>query len=124
MSRVRKRSCKELTEMKKRFAVVIPAYGPSKQLPHYVRQLADEGVPNIIVINDGSATEYDPIFNQLFEIPQCILLTHSTNKGKGAALKTGFRHYLKHFNHLAGVVTADADDQHAVSDVLKVGELL
>lgn len=52
------------------------------------------------------------------------MLTHETNKGKGRALKTAFSHILQHHPQVRGVVTADADGQHAVEDVCHIAEEL
>ena len=43
---------------------------------------------------------------------------------QGAGLKKGFRYFLKHFSKLSGIVTADADGQHLIQDILNVGECL
>jgi len=49
------------------------------------------------------------------------VLSHGTNRGKGIALKTGFRHVAGTMpGH--GVVCADADGQHSVADILRVCE--
>lgn len=103
-------------------AVVIPAYRPKENLPHYVRQLINHNIAQVIVINDGNEGRYDALFQQLSQIESCKVLHHNYNRGKGAALKTGFKYYLKHYSGLTGVVTADADGQHLVKDVLKVGD--
>lgn len=108
----------------KEFAVVIPAFRPTKQFPFYVKQLLQNNVPHIIVINDGSEKEYDDIFSQIENFKDCTVITHPLNSGKGAALKTGFIYFSNHFPYLNGVVTVDADGQHAPKDVLEVGKSL
>lgn len=47
------------------------------------------------------------------------VLTHSVNRGKGAALKTGFD-YLADVN----IITADADGQHTPEDIVRIAEAL
>ena len=42
---------------------------------------------------------------------------YENNRGKGAALKTGYALIEKQFPDCLGVVTADADGQHTVQDV-------
>lgn len=106
------------------YAVVIPAFRPMRELPHYIDQLIQRGVPEIIVVNDGSESEYDEIFSVIENIKGCTVIKHDVNSGKGVALKTAFVYFLEHFSHLNGVVTADADGQHSVKDVLAVGERL
>ena len=53
---------------------------------------------------DGS-----PIFAALAEMPQCTLLHHDVNRGKGRGLKTGFAYILAHMPECSGVVTTDDD---------------
>lgn len=108
----------------KNFAVLIPAYRPKWELPQYVNQLLKHGVAEVIVVDDGNDMEYDDLFQQLAEFERCTVLTHEVNRGKGAGLKTGFRYFRDHFPHLTGVVTADADNQHLIEDVIRVGECL
>jgi putative flippase GtrA len=46
------------------------------------------------------------------------------NRGKGRALKTAFSYFIEHYSYLDGVVTADADGQHAVDDICRICERL
>lgn len=108
----------------KEFAVVIPAYRPKHNLPQYVNRLIQQGVAQVIVVNDGNDKKYNGLFNELARFDRCTVLYHESNRGKGGALKTGFHHYLGHYSEYAGVVTADADGQHLVKDVLSVGRHL
>lgn len=48
------------------------------------------------------------------------MLTNAVNLGKGAALKHGMNHVLVRHPDCIGVVTADADGQHAVTDIVKI----
>ena len=48
-----------------------------------------------------------------------IVLSHESNKGKGAALKTGFSQCVNE-KSLLGVITADADGQHSIIDLKKI----
>lgn len=106
--------------------IVIPAYQPEPILLELVKSL-QSFLPNqeMIIVNDGSSQEKEYIFKQLSELPHIHLLRHATNLGKGQALKTAFNYYLLHFpaNH-PGVVTADADGQHAVQDIIHLTNCL
>lgn len=106
------------------FVVLIPAYRPKMSLPQYVNNLLKKEVTQVVVVDDGNDKEYDQLFWQLSEFDQCTVLVHEENRGKGAGLKTGFRYIKNHYSKLAGVVTADADGQHLVKDVLSVGDRL
>ncbi|OGT31151.1 MAG: hypothetical protein A3E87_04515 [Gammaproteobacteria bacterium RIFCSPHIGHO2_12_FULL_35_23] len=103
-------------------AVLIPAYQPGSQLLPLLEELSVQGFAQIILINDGSATEYDSIFEQASKSKIVTLLTHPQNQGKGAAIKTGISHLLKHHAELLGIVTADADGQHLAKDIKAVAE--
>lgn len=103
------------------YIVVIPAYQPMKELHHYVNELLKHKIAKVIVVDDGNLEEYEPLFEQLKQFERCIVLHHTANQGKGAALKTGFKYYLEHFSDLTGVVTVDADGQHRIKDILSVG---
>ena len=48
-------------------------------------------------------------------------MTHRANRGKGAALKSGFAHIERRFPG-ADVVCADCDGQHTLVDILRVAE--
>lgn len=104
-------------------AVIIPALNPTEGLIDYVKTLAND-VQQMIVVNDGSKKELTYIFAELTKISRCTVLTHEINKGKGRALKTAFQYFLTYHSELTGVITADADGQHSIPDVLKLAEEL
>lgn len=103
-----------------KIALIVPAYHPTRDMiPMLERFLADpEFVP--VVVNDGSGSEYDPIFAQVPE--GCVLLTHEVNRGKGAALKTAMSYVLEKLPACDMAVTADADGQHRYEDIRMVVE--
>jgi glycosyltransferase involved in cell wall biosynthesis len=78
----------------------------------------------IVVVDDGSGPAYRELFDRASRIPLTVVLTNAVNLGKGAALKHGVNHVLVNYPDCIGVVTADADGQHAVSDILKVANEL
>ena len=95
-------------------AVLIPAYNPDAKLLELLPKLR-ERFERIVLVNDGS-TQGLEIFAQAAPFVEKILV-HEVNRGKGAALRTGFA-YLRD----ADVVTADADGQHTPADIAKVAE--
>lgn len=99
-------------------ALVIPALNPTQELLHLLGNL-DEWDGPIVVINDGSAKSAQPVFSEASSLG-AIVLQHKVNKGKGAALKTALAYCLNNYPLLIGCVTADADGQHTVSDILRV----
>lgn len=100
--------------------VLIPAYEPVPDLVGIVQELQTHAFAGIIVINDGSSAKCGPIFEQLESNKSIIMLKHAKNQGKGAALKTGFKWLQENAPDCTGVVTADADGQHLVKDIIKV----
>ncbi len=106
--------------MNREICVVIPAYEPSALLVGYVKELKAY-FEKIIVVNDGSSPSCNSYFEKL-KLIGIVVLEHEHNMGKGAALKTAFNFYLENFdlNTYNGIVTVDADGQHAINDVIKV----
>ena len=100
---------------------LIPAYNPDKGMITLAEELA-EHFSHIVIVNDGCAESYAPIFEKASSCPQVEILKHEENKGKGRAIKTGFAYITEHYPEAAGVVTLDADGQHTVADTLKCCE--
>lgn len=102
-------------------AIIIPSLNPDIKLVEYVRLLIKNEFQKVIVINDGSRSECKQIFNQLKEIPECDILEHAVNLGKGRALKNAFNYYLvKYSLQYKGVITVDSDGQHMIEDVVRI----
>lgn len=106
----------------KNVSVIIPAYKPDEKLIVTVTELAALGFDDIIVVNDGSGEEFAPVFEKVKNIPECTLLLHEVNRGKGAALKTAFAYFNENRPNGIGVVTADADGQHMSKDIVATAE--
>ncbi len=105
-------------------AIVIPAFDPDDRLLKLVDELIEVGFDKFIIVNDGSGPQSKEIFCTLAAKPQCLILEHAANLGKGRALKTGFTYFLENFKDCIGAVTADAAGQHSVLDVERIGEKL
>lgn len=95
---------------------LIPAYNPEPCLINLVQKLKERGFW-ILVVDDGSMREHWEIFQKLDDVGSVLILTHTTNKGKGSALKTGLAYIQKHISENYTVVTVDADGQHSPKDV-------
>lgn len=98
--------------------VVIPAYKPGEKLLWVATEILEQTEYSVLVVNDGSGSAYDSIFAGLPE--QVTVLCHDVNRGKGAALKTAYA-YIKTHTEYTGVITADADGQHLVRDIIRIG---
>lgn len=99
--------------------VLIPALNPDTKLINTVEELMKKNINDIIVINDGSNEKSIDIFKQI-ENKGIKVLVHDINKGKGRALKTAFEYILEKSPDCVGVVTADADGQHATGDIINI----
>lgn len=102
--------------------VLIPTLHPDHLLVQYVEDLESLGFNRILIVDDGSGTEYSSLFEQLDKHPSCQVIGYPNNQGKGYALKYGMRFILEQYPDAAGIVTADSDGQHAAEDVLKVSQ--
>ena len=74
----------------------------------------------IVVVDDGSSGPSKKILQEIQPHPAVRLVRHETHCGKGQALKTALEHIREHYPSCTHIVTADADGQHAVHDILSV----
>jgi len=76
-----------------RLSVVVPVYNEKPTLEEIIRRVRAETTPKeIIVVDDGSTDGTREILADLEEEPDLAVVYHQRNQGKGAALRTGFRH--------------------------------
>lgn len=101
--------------------ILIPAYKPSDILPGFVKKLKESGF-DVLVIDDGGGSDFDGVFNALEGL--CHLIRYTPNKGKGAAMKRGFAYIRENMPECKYIVTADADGQHKIPDIIRVAEKL
>lgn len=94
--------------------ILIPALNAATSLPAVLASVALT-VPSasVIVVDDGSSDATSAIAAQL----GVMVVHHSENRGKGAALQSGFDAALK-VGHWNALVTMDADGQHAPEDLV------
>ena len=103
-------------------AILIPSYNPGQNLLDLVLGLSSYQWNEIIVVNDGSSNESQIFFDNLKNIDNVHVINHSTNLGKGAAIKTGIEYLKNKKTRLDGLITADSDGQHLVEDIEKVAQ--
>jgi glycosyltransferase involved in cell wall biosynthesis len=92
------------------YAVVIPAYNEAATIAGLAARAAAVA-PTVIVVDDGST---DGTQERVAGLP-VTLLRNERNLGKGASLWRGMQHALA--LGAGGVVTLDADGQHAPEDI-------
>jgi len=96
--------------MNLRCAIVIPVYNHENTVADVVRQCCALPYP-VVVVDDGST---DDSYERIRDISSATILRHSHNRGKGAALLTGFAVVAQSADW---VVTIDADGQHRPEDI-------
>ena len=104
-------------------SVIIPAFneeqGIASVLPSLVEALNASQQPfEVLVIDDGSTDRTAEIATRLGGRLGVKVLSHRTNKGYGASLKTGIR-----AAQYGLIVMMDSDGQHNPADVLRLVEM-
>lgn len=95
--------------------IVIPSYEPDERLIALLHDLDAKEMGPVIIVNDGSSEEYDPIFEEVESIITKRggkYISYRPNRGKGRALKTAFSYISENMPDALGCVTADSDGQH------------
>ena len=110
----------DIQNQTKKTIVVIPAYEPPSSFIDYVSTLLENGINEIIVVNDGSNNNYQHVFDAIKQFDNVTVLEYPDNKGKGYALKHAFKHVFDNYDENLVIVTADCDGQHCVNDVLSL----
>ncbi|MFC6353415.1 GtrA family protein [Rothia nasimurium] len=124
--------------------ILIPAYKPDTSLVRLIEDIdtraSAEGITaRVLVVNDGSGSDFAPIFEQVEQLGARLapapsverrfarsglvsvtVLHLPANGGKGAALRAGIT-WAQAEAPGEVIVTADADGQHLPADILAVG---
>jgi len=95
-----------------KICLILPAYNEAETIGSIISQ-AHMYVESIIVVDDGSSDNTDQIASE----QDVVVLQHEINRGKGMALRTGFKYALE--NGYEIVITMDSDGQHEPADILR-----
>jgi glycosyltransferase involved in cell wall biosynthesis len=104
----------------KTLSVVIPCFNEEKTLDAIVARVLDAdrcglGI-EVVIVDDGSADRSVEIVKTLaLRHPEIVLIEHGNNRGKGAALRSGFARASGDI-----VLVQDADLEYSPSDYLKL----
>ena len=94
-----------------KYCAIIPTYNHAATLVDVVSKVLRE-IPNVIVVNDGST---DNTLEELQKVGSATIISYPKNRGKGYALKTGFKKAVElGFDY---AVTIDSDGQHNPSEI-------
>lgn len=96
--------------------ILIPTYNPDVELMRNFIVTLTKKFKKIVVVNEGSKSEFDDFFEELRSL-DIVILKHNVNIGKGEAIKTGFAYILENYPNVLGTITADCDGQHTVSAI-------
>lgn len=90
--------------------VLVPTYNNSKTIEEVIKSTL-QYCDDVILVNDGCTDNTAQI---LANYPQLHVVTHSVNKGKGVALRNGFKKAVElGFDY---VISIDSDGQHFPKD--------
>ncbi len=92
---------------------IIPVYNNAGTVGTVARECRSH-LPNVLVVDDGST---DADLQEIFADSDINVLRHRENRGKGAALKSGFNFAARHGARFA--ITIDGDGQHFPEDLLR-----
>ncbi len=97
-----------------KIAILVPAYNEAENIGHVLNLMPGEvcGVPtSVLVVDDGSRDGTGDVAAE----HGAAVARHVTNRGGGAALRTGYRLMVESGAEI--VVTLDADGQHLPSEM-------
>lgn len=100
--------------------VLIPSYEPCEKLIILVSDINKRTDYKILIVDDGSGPKYQKYF-EIAKVLGCVVLHHYENKGKGEALKTGFKYLLSEGIN-DSIVCADSDGQHDIQDIIRIAD--
>ena len=77
-----------------KLSVVIPVYNEERWVREIVRRVRDVPIPKEVILVDDCSTDGTRkiLEEEISKLPDCRIIYHEVNQGKGAGLRTGFKH--------------------------------
>jgi len=98
----------------KKIVIIIPVFNEQNAILSVIKDVKSHGYKNILIIDDGSSDDT----STLLKSKRVSYLRHIINRGKGAAMKTGFEASKLLLADI--IVTMDGDGQHFAKDISKL----
>lgn len=93
-------------------SVIVPVFNEGKTIGELLARVLQVSIPKqVIVVDDGSTDGSVSVLEEWEGHPDLVLLSHSSNRGKGAALRTGLEVAEGHFT-----IIQDADLEYDPND--------
>ena len=112
----------DMQSCQNKVAVILPSLDPDAKFTRVVEGLVENGFQHVVIVDDGSSAERQRFFEEAARHPECTVIHHGVNKGKGRALKTAFDHVRRELPELEGVITIDCDGQPLLPDIVACAE--
>ena len=96
--------------MNSEMVILMPVYNPNERIVNYVKKLKENNY-QVILINDGSKSEYHSLFEKM--VHDCKIISYPFFKGKGYAIKKGIiilenEYDLIHINHIRTLINKNS----------------
>ncbi|MDO8573438.1 MAG: glycosyltransferase family 2 protein [Candidatus Daviesbacteria bacterium] len=103
--------------MKDGISLIIPVLNEEKTIATIIKKCASQSlVSQLVIVNDGSTDQTRSILNKIrkknIRNPLITILSHESNMGKGAAIKTGLTEVLGKY-----VMVQDADLEYSPDEI-------
>lgn len=87
--------------MNSEIVILMPVYNPNERIVNYVKKLKENNY-QVILINDGSKSEYHSLFEKM--VHDCKIISYPLFKGKGYAIKKGIHYIKEHLQDKKGII--------------------
>lgn len=98
--------------LQRKIMILIPCYREESAIRNVASQAIQTGLGDVVIVDDGSP---DKTADEA-RAAGAHVIVHEVNKGKGAAMITGFTYALE--NNYEAVITLDGDGQHPPTEII------